>query len=881
MANITNYLNKIKTAVYGKDVRGAIHDAIKQVYDDASVNHDNANMEVKMARGTHNTLNDRLDKSDEIQAQTNAQLSQNNNDLNARMDTFVAVGSTSDNAETVDIRIGVDGLVDTSAGASVRRQFSNLKSDVTDLRESVTPQQTLVWEQGTITNEGILADSTTRIRTELIRIKPGTVINYGVPEDYSGTVASYNSETGAFIKFELAPIKKVVYDEIDVRFILVGKNKTEPIAPSSANLANIFIYELEKTELEVAFQFGDTSCSVPFKYKGILDYHNGVYKPVENRIASDRIYFRKGVQVGVNLDATERFFVSKYGTNSGWIPYNGKYTIPENGYYAINIGKIDDSDMDIRDSVTITSTSSIKDSIDSQSTIIELISGYYISTSDVGKYINTSLSSLDNWSCAVIDCKVGDTFVINGYGGNGGRIWTFIDSNNICLSTAPAYITMSHESITAPYNATKLIVNLREDNDAYVCKGKSLSRIIKEAMNNDNIIRDASIGEYPSNVMAMPTIEYHTYNFPNSTNVTTKYGIHKNGDYFVITYAQNVDGSVADHPNLTPTGMMEVRYKLMKYADGKETEVSYGTLAKVGTPYTDYKGESATLVGGCSYSSSVNNIAYFSSARSDTTRLNGYANYNLTPCCSSVVILGNTVEFGEIKELTLTIDGDKGRFDMARINGDGFYNYYTSNPPHYNGTSYIWFQPYNGGIAYLTSTNGVDWTLYRKITTTYQPDLEVACTSYNSNLIVFAARTNPRTRGITDYDSLYVGLLNISENRVIQYRLNQIKSKPFLAKTGSSILLFYMPDGYNKNDCIRIEVGQSSLLYFTRWFSLYKYGVQYTTIHQDSIATKNFSKMYLVGGNGDIGNGNGSSFMVLSFPTDKPRTMADIPFMVN
>ena len=76
MANITNYLNKIKTAVYGKDVRGAIHDAIKQVYDDASVNHDNANMEVKMARGTHNTLNDRLDNVDEIQAQTNAQLSE-------------------------------------------------------------------------------------------------------------------------------------------------------------------------------------------------------------------------------------------------------------------------------------------------------------------------------------------------------------------------------------------------------------------------------------------------------------------------------------------------------------------------------------------------------------------------------------------------------------------------------------------------------------------------------------------------------------------------------------------------------------------------------------------------------------------------------------
>ena len=74
--SISNHLNKIKNAVFGKDVRRAIHDAIKQCYDDASINHDNANMEVKLARGTHDTLNDRLDKSDQNLAQTNAQLSQ-------------------------------------------------------------------------------------------------------------------------------------------------------------------------------------------------------------------------------------------------------------------------------------------------------------------------------------------------------------------------------------------------------------------------------------------------------------------------------------------------------------------------------------------------------------------------------------------------------------------------------------------------------------------------------------------------------------------------------------------------------------------------------------------------------------------------------------
>lgn len=76
--SITNELNQIKNAIYGKEVRGAIHDAIKECYDEASVNHDNANMEVKMARGTHNTLSDRLDNVDEIQAQTNAQLSTTN-----------------------------------------------------------------------------------------------------------------------------------------------------------------------------------------------------------------------------------------------------------------------------------------------------------------------------------------------------------------------------------------------------------------------------------------------------------------------------------------------------------------------------------------------------------------------------------------------------------------------------------------------------------------------------------------------------------------------------------------------------------------------------------------------------------------------------------
>ena len=81
MANIQNELNNIKTALYGKDVRNSIHDAIKTCYDDASVNNDNANMEVKLARGTHNTLNDRLCEVDEKQNSLSSQLEHNKNYL--------------------------------------------------------------------------------------------------------------------------------------------------------------------------------------------------------------------------------------------------------------------------------------------------------------------------------------------------------------------------------------------------------------------------------------------------------------------------------------------------------------------------------------------------------------------------------------------------------------------------------------------------------------------------------------------------------------------------------------------------------------------------------------------------------------------------------
>src|SRR5699024_3767015 len=57
-------------------VRESIAKGIETAYNDASEKHDNANMEVKLARGTNPNLNTRLNKMDEVDKQTATQMAE-------------------------------------------------------------------------------------------------------------------------------------------------------------------------------------------------------------------------------------------------------------------------------------------------------------------------------------------------------------------------------------------------------------------------------------------------------------------------------------------------------------------------------------------------------------------------------------------------------------------------------------------------------------------------------------------------------------------------------------------------------------------------------------------------------------------------------------
>lgn len=148
--SITNELNQIKNAIYGKEVRGAIHDAIKTCYDDASTNYDNANMEVKLARGSHNTLNDRLNESDEKQNRNKSQLSIiESNHLTLSVKDFGAIGDgvtddTNAFQTAIDTAIELNKALFIPTGTYVVGNLINTKIN------TVTDDKTLV-----IRGEGI------------------------------------------------------------------------------------------------------------------------------------------------------------------------------------------------------------------------------------------------------------------------------------------------------------------------------------------------------------------------------------------------------------------------------------------------------------------------------------------------------------------------------------------------------------------------------------------------------------------------------------------------------------------------------------------------------------------------------------------------------
>lgn len=116
MADVQALLKNILKAVYGKDVRQSIHDAIKQCYYDGKAG------------------------GNDLEARDRAAAAE------ARMDTFTTLekGSTTGDAELIDIRIGLDGTTYTNAGTAVREQIRDTRV-IEVMNTEPTRDNTVMW----------------------------------------------------------------------------------------------------------------------------------------------------------------------------------------------------------------------------------------------------------------------------------------------------------------------------------------------------------------------------------------------------------------------------------------------------------------------------------------------------------------------------------------------------------------------------------------------------------------------------------------------------------------------------------------------------------------------------------------------------------------
>jgi len=175
MASIGQYIENIRSAVFGKDVRESIAKAIEQCYEDATTaDPGNTNLEVIAARGLYNTLSDREDAQDAdmlnaVAAEASERnaadqgLQQNiNGEAQARSEADVALGdsiraeatsrdSADQNlqtqineiiaptgeapsaAEVTNARIGADGTTYQTLGDAIRTQITDVNDSVSEL----------------------------------------------------------------------------------------------------------------------------------------------------------------------------------------------------------------------------------------------------------------------------------------------------------------------------------------------------------------------------------------------------------------------------------------------------------------------------------------------------------------------------------------------------------------------------------------------------------------------------------------------------------------------------------------------------------------------------------------------------------------------------
>lgn len=502
------------------------------------------------------------------------------------------------------------------------------------------------------------------------------------------------------------------------------------------------------------------------------------------------------------------------------------------------------------------------------------VDAYIQTNGDIGDTVDFIPQSYKDFRYAIVECKPKDQFTILGQGGISGRAWAFTDATRKLLCRSKSDQDLKDEVIIAPENSTYLVLNSMDKIGVQQLLWKRGTKT-RDCINS---IKLATINPIP-NGFKKPTVSYISECVPESNISTAKAAHYSNGDYHVVTWGQNLDGNTIDFPKVSDTGVLEIRYKFFKLENGLEKEVAYGILSRKGSTYIDFEGNEQTFVGGCGLPGGAFGRQFFVSPYVGDKRYNGMNNYGMIPCTCEVIVSEEGVEFGTIHELTLTVDGVSGRFDITRIREDSYdmLVYIGTQPPYYDGAVWHWLIPVKHGMAYCTSSDGVNWTHIHTFETAYQPEAEITCIKVSDSLI-FAARTAKSTS--TADTQIIIGEVDISNLYITyEYRLPCYSSRGLLTKLdNNNFLLLYNPGNHNISSGVLINKSRSfgEQLHFFKWFGFEGKNTWYSTVDGSLVDNMNFTKLVMVGNNGGVASKKGISFVILEF--NGSNSMDQLPY---
>lgn len=289
-----------------------------------------------------------------------------------RIDNLVS-GATADDAEIVDVRVGVNGVTYPSAGTAVRKQISGLHDDM-NLSQSGYEKLKSTFSNGGLNLDGTLTTQLYYVSTTApvqydydvrLRVKPGySYTYYSQNSDGSYSASSVLTRdtivpkgTKFLVRIQTDP---VTYDKADVE-LFAGKVYCESVVGNAA-------YNTEKNTLSInLLKNGNEGLSGLFNWGSLSSGNWALWVLYRVCTPEAMIYDRK-----INISVADGFMFAvhtfdsegKFQTDSSWM---WKYTVDANVPFKVVIKRVTEDTNEVADikefASAVTITSAFKENV--------------------------------------------------------------------------------------------------------------------------------------------------------------------------------------------------------------------------------------------------------------------------------------------------------------------------------------------------------------------------------------------------------------------------------------------------------------------------------------------------------------------------------------